>query len=157
MKSLVVYASTSGNTRTIAEAIAQALRQRGEVELIAVDQAPASLPVADLVFFGAPTEGHTMSRPMAGFLKRLAPESVRGTTMATFDTRLRWPKVLSGSAAADIAKRLQSAGARMAAPPESFLVTKKPELEPGEAARAAAWASGIAVAVEGRAPAGIPS
>jgi len=147
MKSLVIYASTSGNTRTLAEAIADAMRPRGDVELIAVDEAPATLPPADLVFLGAPTEGHTMSKPMARFLERLAPGAVRGMVAATFDTRIGVPRLLSGSAAVGIAKRLRSAGARLAAPPESFLVTKKPELEPGELRRAAAWAASVADSV----------
>lgn len=147
MKSLVIYASTSGNTRTLAEAIADALRPRGEVELMAVDEAPSALPAADLVFFGAPTEGHSVSKPMARYLDRLSSGSMRGVAAASFDTRIGVAKILSGSAADGIAKRLRSAGARLAAPPESFLVTKKPELRPGELARAAAWASGVADSV----------
>ena len=147
MKCLVIYASTSGNTRTLAEAIADAMRPRGDVELIAVDQAPAALPSADLVFIGAPTEAHTMSKPMTRFFERLVPGTVRGTVAAAFDTRIGVPRLLSGSAAVAIAKRLRSAGARMAVPPESFLVTKKPELEPGELTRAASWAVRVADSV----------
>jgi len=144
MKSLVIYASTSGNTRTLAEAIAGALRPRGEVEVIAADEAPSTLPAADLVFFGAPTEAHSVSKPMARYLERLTSGSMRGVAVASFDTRFGVAKILSGSAADGIAKRLRSAGARLAAPPESFLVTKKPALQPGELARAAAWATGVA-------------
>jgi hypothetical protein len=64
MKSLVIYATTSGNTQSIAEAIADALRRRGTVELMTADQAPASLPEADLAFIGGPTERHTLTEPM---------------------------------------------------------------------------------------------
>jgi flavodoxin len=144
MKSVVVYASTSGNTRRLAEAIAEALRPRGQVELMAADEAPSTLPAADLVFFGAPTEGHSVSKPMARYLERLTSGSMHGVAAASFDTRFGVTKLLSGSAADGIAKRLRSAGARLAAPPESFLVTRKPELQPGELARAAVWATSVA-------------
>src|SRR6266542_186299 len=103
MKSLVIYASTSGNTQRIAETIADALRRRGGVELMSADDAPTVLPAADLVLIGGPTERHTMTEPMVRFLDRLAPESCQGIAMAAFDTRLRWPRLLSGSAADEIA------------------------------------------------------
>jgi flavodoxin len=144
VRSLVIYATTSGNTRQIAEAIAGALSRRGAVSLLPADQAPATLPQADLVLIGGPTERHTMTEPMARFLARLAPASVHLTPAAAFDTRLRWPKFISGSAADEIDKRLWAAGARVVAPPESFMVSAKPELEAGETARAAEWASAIA-------------
>jgi len=148
MKSLVIYATTSGNTQSIAEAIADALRRRGTVELMTADQAPASLPEADLAFIGGPTERHTLTEPMVRFFNRLAPGSLRQTPTAAFDTRLRWPRLLSGSAADEIAKRLRAAGVPVAARAESFIVSMKPELEPGEIARAAAWAADVAEAVE---------
>jgi flavodoxin len=148
MNSLVIYASTSGNTQRIAESIADALRRRGSVELMSADEAPTVLPAADVILIGGPTERHTMTEPMARFLDRLAPESVSAIAAAAFDTRLRWPRLLSGSAADEIAKRLRAAGARLATRPESFFVSMKPELEPGEIDRAAVWATQVADAVE---------
>ena len=152
MKSLVVYATTSGNTRTIANAIADELRRRGPVELIEADLAQARLPEADVVFIGGPTEGHTMTKPLVRLFDRLEPGSLKGVAVAAFDTRLDWPRLLSGSAAAGIAKRLKAAGARSSAPPESFIVSMKPELEPGETVRAAAWAANVADAVAAQMP-----
>jgi flavodoxin len=154
MKSLVIYASTSGNTQRIAETIADALRARGGVELMSADDAPTVLPAADLVLIGGPTERHTLTEPMVRFLDRLAPESFQGIAIAAFDTRLRWPRLLSGSAADEIAKRLRAAGARLIARPESFIVSMKPELEPGEIDRAAVWATQVADAVEAPTTAG---
>jgi flavodoxin len=147
MRSLVIYASTKGNTRRLAEAMAGELRQRGEVELVAADEAPTTLPTCDLVLIGAPTEAHTMSKPMQQYFDRLDPESVRGTAVAAYDTRIAWPRILSGSAADAIAKRLRSLGARLVAAPESFMVSKTPELEPGEVDRAITWARGVADSV----------
>jgi menaquinone-dependent protoporphyrinogen IX oxidase len=152
MKSLVIYTTTSGNTRLIAAAIADALRPRGAVQLMTIDETPATLPDADVVFVGGPTERHAMTEPMVRFLDRTAPESLRGRPAAAFDTRLRWPRLLSGSAAVEIAKRLRTAGAQMAAPPESFIVSTKPELEPGEIGRAETWANRVADSVEARLP-----
>lgn len=140
MHSLVVYASTSGNTRFIAEAMAEALSARGPVDLHMADDIADRLAASDLVLVGGPTEGHAMTRPMARMLDRLPAEAWRGRVVAAFDTRLRWPALLSGSAAIDIAARVTEAGARLVAAPESFMVSMKPALEPGERERAAAWA-----------------
>ena len=43
MNSIVIYASRYGNTRKIAEAIADALRQRGTAQLFAADDVPTRL------------------------------------------------------------------------------------------------------------------
>jgi hypothetical protein len=41
MNSLVIYASRTGHTRKGADAIAEALRTRGSVQLLAADDVPA--------------------------------------------------------------------------------------------------------------------
>jgi flavodoxin len=144
MHSLVIYATTSGNTRLVAESIAEALSARGPVDLHAVGDLGAALPDADLVVIGGPTEGHAMTRPMTSMLDRMPATAWQGRAVAAFDTRLRWPRFLSGSAAVDIAARLASAGARVVAEPESFMVSMQPRLEPGERERAATWALRVA-------------
>jgi flavodoxin len=155
MQSLVIYTSRSGNTRRIAEAIAGGLRTRGPVQLLEVDEVPATLPEAtDLVVIGGPTEGHGMTEPLTRFFDRLAPGALRDMPAAGFDTRLRWPRWLSGSAAASVTQRLRRAGARVIAPAESFIVSTRPLLEPGEVERAAAWAAALADRVAAGAPAG---
>jgi flavorubredoxin len=153
METLVVYASRKGNTRRIAEEIARIMAGDGPVELLEVSDAPRSLPESDMLFVGGPTEGHAASPPMVEFLDRLAPESITGRFTAVFDTRLAWPRVLSGSAAAVIAERLHAAGAVSAGAPESFIVTMKPDLKPGELERAARWAREVSATVAGRVPA----
>lgn len=148
MHSIVVYGSRSGNTERIATTIAEALQPMGTVRLIPVDEAPAVLEErVDLVVVGGPTEGHTVTQPVVQFFERLAPGAFKGAAAAAFDTRLRMPRWLSGSAAAGIGRRLRRAGARVIAPEESFFVTKQPTLEPGEMERAAAWAASLAGAV----------
>ena len=149
MNSLVVYGSRSGNTQKVAEAIADELRSRGTVTLVAVDEAPSTIgPEVDLVIVGGPTEGHKMTDAVVAFFDRLAPEALRGRAAAAFDTRLWWPQWMSGSAADGIADRLREAGARLVVPEESFIVSMKPLLQPGELERAAPWAAAVAAAAE---------
>jgi flavodoxin len=144
MHSLVIYASRNGNTRRIAEAIANRLGERGSVDLRSVDEAPTAIePDIDLVVIGGPTEAHGMTPPVTEFFERLAPKALAGRRAVGFDTRLRWPEWLSGSAGARITDRLQGLGADVVAPEESFFVTRKPELEAGELERAATWAAGL--------------
>lgn len=148
MKCLVIYATRSGNTKAIAEAIAETMRERGQVELSDADRAPTLLPESDLMFIGGPTERHTLTPSIGRFLDHLAPGSLRGKAIAAFDTRARSPRFLSGSAADDIAERVRSADAHIVAQPESFFirVDHKPGyvLEPGELTRAATWAAEVA-------------
>jgi len=146
MNSLVIFASRTGNTRRVAEAIADGLRPHGSVTLLAVDDVPATFAGTDLVVIGGPTEAHGMTPPLVDLLDRFAA-ALDGIAAAAFDTRLRWPLLLSGSAGARIAARLRRAGARVIAPAESFFVTRQPRLEEGELERATAWGATLAAAV----------
>jgi flavodoxin len=147
MKSVVVYASHFGNTKRIAEAIAEGLRTYGQSLVFATEDVPTlMLEDADLVVIGGPTEQHGMTEPLSRFLNRLtlhAPGAV-----AIFDTRLRWPRWLSGTAAGNVSARLREAGAHIVAPEESFFIKgvvgtggrDTAELDEGEVERAHAWA-----------------
>ncbi|HET7027603.1 MAG TPA: flavodoxin family protein [Candidatus Limnocylindrales bacterium] len=149
MKSLVIYATRSGNTRRVAEAVAAELSRRGEAAVVPVQEASTSLATAlDLIVVGGPTEGHAATPDIAAFFDRLAAGVLSGCRAAAFDTRVNWPRWLSGSAASGIGDRLRRAGARLVVPPESFIVSRAPALEPGELERAAGWARALAEAVE---------
>jgi len=142
MHSLVIYASRNGNTRRVAETIANRLGERGSVDLRSVEEAPIAIDAdVDLVVIGGPTEAHGMTPPVKEYLDRLAPKALAGRRAVGFDTRLRWPEWLSGSASARITDRLRGLGAKVVAPEESFFVTRKPELEAGELERASNWAA----------------
>jgi flavodoxin len=155
MKTAVIYATRSGNTKRVAEQIAEALRERGTAELYEAAAAPADLHDFDLVVIGGPTEAHGMTPPIKDYLARLVEGSVRSHVAAAFDTRLAWPRALSGSAAEGIATDLRAKGALVATAPESFIVSRKPELKEGELERAGRWARGLAQSVSPRTTAGV--
>lgn len=157
MNTVVVYTSRYGNTKGIAEAIADGLRDRGPVQVLSTEQASSvSFETADLVVIGGPTEQHGMTESVAHLFDGARSSALRGKAAAGFDTRLRWPRFLSGSAGARITQSLRAAGARLIAPEESFFVRGKATLgetavlEPGEQERAAAWARFLADAVSPR-------
>ncbi len=141
MRVAVVYGSRTGNTRAVAEAIAASLGSLGTVDLMRVETAEIA-PGTELLVVGGPTEGHGMTPEVKSFLDGLG--RVEGIRAAAFDTKLRWPLWLSGSAAGQIAERLEAAGATLVASPESFLVTtREPQLYEGELERASRWAESL--------------
>lgn len=180
MRALVVYESILGNTEVIALAIAKGLSEGGgvdsPVDVVEVGAAPTTLPGGvDLLVIGGPTHAHGMSNPDSrrsaaqkaqrpvistriGIREWLAAvgSAPAGVTAAAFDTRIKGPGLLWGSAAKAAAGRLEDLGFRMAAPPESFLL-KGPTgpvhdvLAPGEADRARRWGETLAAGLRGRA------
>jgi hypothetical protein len=171
VRALVVYESMFGNTRAIALAIADGIATRVPVESVEVGSAPASIPDdVGLLVVGGPTHGHGMTTPQtradatrragdrlvshgAGireWLEGLAP--LPGTVRAAaFDTRIKGPGLLWGSAAKPAAKRLGALGARLVPPPRSFLVGGPmgpmfDRLVTGELDRAREWGAGLAAA-----------
>lgn len=156
MKILVAYGSRYGNTEKIADAISTGLRSAGDVEMVTVQKAqPVRLHDFDLVVVGGPTEGHGVTEDVAAYIDEVG-EAVSGVTVAAFDTRMRWPKWLSGSAAEKIASRLEGLGAKVVVPPASFVVSgKTPVLEPGELERAEAWGRALAIKLAPQPVAGV--
>jgi flavodoxin len=155
MNSVVIYGSRYGNTRKLAEAIAGVLQEDGEAHVFEADATPSSfLEKADLIVVGGPTEGHGMTGPIEQLFDRIGKGALAGKAAAAFDTRLRWPLWLSGTAASGIASNLRRAGAVLVMPQMSFLVAgKQPELEPGELLRAEKWARALAAKVDSKEPA----
>ena len=67
-----------------------------------------------------------------------------GRLAAAFDTRFDKPRVLTGSAAKGIAKRIARHGYRLVADPESFFVTPDNMLFSGEPDHAGRWGAELA-------------
>jgi menaquinone-dependent protoporphyrinogen IX oxidase len=176
MRAVVAYESMYGNTRKVADAIADGLRTRYSVTVEPVNRLDTEqLDTAGLIVIGGPTHVRGMSRAST---RKAAEEAANkpGSTLsverdaqtpgvrewlsalgrlnvqaAVFDTRIKMPAVLSGRASRGIASELRRHGVTMLTKPESFLVTKDNQLLPGEEDRARAWGQQLAQAVAGAA------
>ncbi len=162
MKAVIVYESLYGNTHAVAEAVAEGLRERAEVDVSPVEDSPSAVVEgADLLVVGGPTHVHGMSSRHtrkgavdAAVKQHRQPPDVGGPALrdwfdaignaggvpaAAFDTRLPPPKLVTGSAARGIAKRLRRHGFDVVGE-ESFLVehSEGPPVE-GELERAREW------------------
>lgn len=170
MKALVIYESMYGNTRAIAEAVADGLRPDYDVEVLCTARAATpAVTDADLLVVGAPTHVHGMSRPAtrkSAVEAALKPDSelavepqaegrgVRewlsglkrgeGIPAAAFDTRLSAPAIMTGRASAGIAKRLRRLGFTPVCEPADFLVDKQNHLLPDQIDHARQWGRQIA-------------
>src|SRR4051794_4855629 len=126
MQALVLYDSKFGHTEQLARAIGDALGREYTARVFPVTHAPPfTRQGIDLLVIGGPTHAHGMSAPMKALLSELHRGDLAGVVAATFDTRFHMARLLSGSAARSIAQRLERAGCRMLAPPESFFVERE--------------------------------
>ena len=93
MKGVVVYESYYGNTKILAEAIAQQLEVDGhEVELRSVrEHYPGSLQ-GDIMFLGSPVRMGSVSGRVKRFLKKLDTDVWKGKPIVVFTTTLMLPK-----------------------------------------------------------------
>jgi hypothetical protein len=173
MTALVVYESMYGNTRRIAEAVAEGIAATLAVTAVEVADAPEAIGGdIDLLVVGGPTHAHGMStartresareRSTAPLVSQRmgirewldhAQAQVFDVHAAAFDTRINGMALLTGSAAKGYAKGLRSAGFRVDWPPRSFLVNARPA--PGEDAllsgqldEARSWGQAIASKVK---------
>jgi menaquinone-dependent protoporphyrinogen IX oxidase len=88
MKGIVVYDTSYGNTKTVAETIAETLKESGiEVDLFDVKNVK-KLSAKDYNFLvlGSPTRFGTMSFAIRGFLGKVKSEEWVNKPFAAFDT-----------------------------------------------------------------------
>ena len=160
MKTLVVYFSQFGNTKRIAEVIAEVPARAGDARAISVDQLTASdLGDVDLVVVGSPNHYQNLPGPVRSVLKALPPQILAGTSVATFDTSLKmWGPLMLLTAAHRLARLLRKLGGRRVVRPQTFFVgTSDLEHEDeidllcdGEIERAKEWAVRIHEQLEAR-------
>jgi len=158
MRIVVVYESLYGNTKTIAEAVAQGLRDYGTLTLGSVDNiAPEYAIGADLLVLGGPTHAHGMASKRTREAaeadtkhgpvrrgKRVLRDWIEGLhtdhrAAAAFDTRFDKPKLVTGSAAKGISHRLREKGFDVKSTESFFVEGMDGPLEPGERERAMEW------------------
>lgn len=164
MKALVVYESMFGNTKTVAEAIADGMGPHVSTGIWEVGEIAPSIPDdVDLLVVGGPTHAFGMSR--TGTRQQAAAEAGHplvsrgpglrewldqlqarpGLAVATFDTSFKKIRRL-GTAGKSLKKRLTHLGLHPLADPESFFVegTSGPLAE-GERVRAFEWGDKLAL------------
>jgi Flavodoxin domain len=161
MRSLVVYESIYGNTRQVADAIADGCRRAGPASIVrAADFDPSTPAELDLLVLGGPTHAWSMSRPKTrqaaitnpahgtppveakldetGIRELLGQLSRPSCSIAVYDTRIGGPALVTGRASAAIARRLRRLGIRPIGT-ASFLVSRVSRLRAGELERARIW------------------
>jgi len=152
MKTSIVYFSKFGNTKRIAEAIAETMRQAGDVRVLSLGQLAASdLEGVDLVVMGSPTHAFSLPVEVRAILEALPRGILAGKSVAGFDTTVKpWPLRLM-RASPKLLRQLLRLGGKPAAQSETFFVqTRNPQksgqidlLLEDELDRARQWAGEI--------------
>jgi flavodoxin len=87
VKAVVAYDSVYGNTKLIADAIAEQITADGHsAELLSLREGKRRTVEADVLFVGGPTRFKKMTRPVKGFVKRLDKDYWSKRTLVVFDT-----------------------------------------------------------------------
>lgn len=123
MKTLVVYYSKFGNTRRLAEVVAEAITKAGHVRVINIDQlAVSDLDGADLVVMGTPTHAFSVPQAVRSILDAQPPGILAGKSVAAFDTTVKpWP-LRWMRASPKLLRRLRALGGKPVARPQTFFV-----------------------------------
>ncbi|HEX8975465.1 MAG TPA: flavodoxin domain-containing protein [Solirubrobacteraceae bacterium] len=165
MKAVVVYESMYGNTRAVAEAVAEGL---GGAAVLPVHEA-GDTPQVDLLIVGGPTHMHALSTRRS---RQIAADAVHedgegsvepgateepglrtwlrdlartgGTPAAAFDTRLDRSPWMTGAASRAIAKRLTRRGYSVLETASFLVEDSEGPLEAGELDRARDWGAQLA-------------
>jgi hypothetical protein len=164
VSALVVFESIYGNTRAVAEAVAEGL---GDAEARPVAEAAGLGSTPDLIVAGGPTHMHGLT---TGLSRRMALQAAKedgaatedvddatglrewlrdladgdGAPAAAFDTRIDRSPALTGSAARGIARRLRHRGYEVVETESFFVKDAEGPLEDGELERARAWGAALA-------------
>jgi flavodoxin len=133
MRTLIAYFSKFGNTRRVAQAIAETLKRAGETRVIGIDQLAASdFAGVDLVVMGSPTHAFSVPQTVRSVLTALPPGILTGKSVAAFDTTVKvWPLRLM-RASAKLIHQLRRLGGKPAAHPQTFFVRISSTRQPGE-------------------------
>lgn len=153
IKGIVIYDTSYGNTKIIAENIAETLKESGlEVHLSHVkDIKELRAKDYDFLIFGSPTKIGNMSFTFRRFLGKIKGEEWRDKPFASFDTEM--PDVIAkggASAAEKIAETLSEKGLKQVLPVLKAAVSGiKGPLEEGEVENTKKYAKELASKLEG--------
>ena len=152
MKTLIVYFSKFGNTRKLAEAMAETLSPAGEARIVSIDRLAASdFDAANLVVMGSPTHAFTLPEAIRSVLNAQPLSILTGKSVAAFDTTVKlWPLRYLRASPKLLAHLIRLGGTPIAKPQTFFVQTKNPQktgeidlLGNGEIDRARQWANTI--------------
>jgi len=153
MKGIVIYDTTHGNTRKVAETIAETLRESGvDADLFYVKKVKKlSAKDYDFLVLGSPTRFGTMSFAVKGFLGKVKAKEWMNKPFAAFDTenpenieRSRLENK-NWSAAEKIAERLKEKQMNQLLPVlKAVVLGMKGPLQQGEVERTGRYAKELA-------------
>jgi menaquinone-dependent protoporphyrinogen IX oxidase len=148
LKGIVVFDTSYGNTKEIAETISETLKESGiEVDAFYVkDVKKLSAKDYDFLVLGSPTRWGTMSFAVKGFLGRVKSREWMNKPFAAFDTEN--PENIErkeGSAAEKIAEKLREKQMTQPVPGlKAVVLGSKGPLQEGEIERAKEYARELA-------------
>ncbi len=91
-KALIAYDSKYGNTKIVAEKIAESIKAGGKLKtkLLFMDDVDfGTIPMYDVLVFGTPNHYSKPSKKALGFLEKLKDLDLANKKVAAFDTCLR--------------------------------------------------------------------
>jgi menaquinone-dependent protoporphyrinogen IX oxidase len=149
MKGIVVYDTSYGNTKKIAETIAETLKESGmEADLFSVKEVKKlSAKGYNFLVLGSPTRFGTMSFSIRFFLGRVKSEEWMNKPFTAFDTENRENMQKEGwSAAEKVAERLRDKKMNQLLPVLKVAVLgQKGPLEEGEIKRTRDYTKELAI------------
>ena len=141
MKALVVYDSNYGNTKIVAEEVAENLGNN--VRTLSVSDFDAKdMADVNLIVLGSPINGWRATGKTIDAMAQFKEHDFDGIKFTTFDTRIN--KFIHGDAKDKLAVAISKMGGELIAEPRGFFVTgREGPLTEGELENAAGWAQQI--------------
>lgn len=141
MKALVVYDSNFGNTKLIAEAVADHLGN--DVRTLSIGELNIKeMAGIDLLVLGSPINGWESTEATMKILAGFREHDFDGVKFSTFDTRVKM--FIQADAKDELAQVIAEKGGELIAEPREFYVTcGEGPLFNGEIESAAQWANDI--------------
>jgi len=140
---LVIHFSKFGNTKMVAEAIAEELGSAGPARVTSIEQLTnTDLKEIDLIVMGSPTHNMNLPKVVRPILEQLPRGIFRGIPAVAFDTSYKLSTFMARfTVAKKLARRLSKLGGKRIVPPETFHVEgREGPLYPSEIERAKKWA-----------------